>query len=196
MPEGGGLRARISGALSRWTLKDWLGSAFALVVVDQIVKVLALQSLSSGQVVEVTPFFNLVLVYNPGAAFSFLAGASGWQREFFVGVALLASGWITWMLSRHCGRILFCVALTLVLGGAIGNLIDRLWLGAVIDFLDFHVLGYHWPAFNVADSAISIGAVLLVWDAFQPEPQEPSGQSREVARPGEAIIDDQTRRSP
>jgi signal peptidase II len=196
MPEGGGLRARISAALSRWTLKDWLGSAFALVVVDQIVKVLALQSLSSGQVVEVTPFFNLVLVYNPGAAFSFLAGASGWQREFFVGVALLASGWITWMLSRHCGRILFCVALTLVLGGAIGNLIDRLWLGAVIDFLDFHVLGYHWPAFNVADSAISIGAVLLVWDAFQPESQEPSGPSREVARPGEAIIDDQTRRSP
>jgi signal peptidase II len=196
MPEGGGLRARISAALARWTLKDWLGSAFALVVVDQIVKVLALQSLSSGQVVEVTPFFNLVLVYNPGAAFSFLAGASGWQREFFVGVALLASGWITWMLSRHCGRILFCVALTLVLGGAIGNLIDRLWLGAVIDFLDFHVLGYHWPAFNVADSAISIGAVLLVWDAFQPEPQEPSGPSREVARPGEAIIDDQTRRSP
>lgn len=196
MPEGGGLRARISAALSRWTLKDWLGSAFALVVVDQIVKVLALQSLSSGQVVEVTPFFNLVLVYNPGAAFSFLAGASGWQREFFVGVALLASGWITWMLRRHCGRILFCIALTLVLGGAIGNLIDRLWLGAVIDFLDFHVLGYHWPAFNVADSAISIGAVLLVWDAFQPEPQQPSGPSREVARPGEAIIDDQTRRSP
>ncbi len=196
MPEGGGLRARISAALSRWTLKDWLGSAFALVVVDQIVKVLALQSLSSGHVVEVTPFFNLVLVYNPGAAFSFLAGASGWQREFFVGVALLASGWITWMLSRHGGRILFCVALTLVLGGAIGNLIDRLWLGAVIDFLDFHVLGYHWPAFNVADSAISIGAVLLVWDAFQPEPQEPSGPPREVARPGEAIIDDQTRRSP
>ena len=193
MHEGGGVRARIAATLSRWTLKDWLGTAFALVVVDQIVKVLVLQSLTSGRVVEVTPFFNLVLVYNPGAAFSFLAGASGWQREFFVGVALLASGWITWMLSRHCGRILFCVALTLVLGGAIGNLIDRLWLGAVIDFLDFHVLGYHWPAFNVADSAISIGAVLLVWDAFQPEQ---SGQSLEGARPGEAIIEDPTRRSP
>lgn len=168
MPEAGGWRGRIGAALSRWTLKDWLGSAFALVVVDQIAKVLALQGLGSGQVVEVTPFFNLVLVYNPGAAFSFLAGASGWQREFFVGVALLASGWITWMLHRHPGHVLFCGALTLILGGAVGNLIDRLWLGAVIDFLDFHVLGHHWPAFNVADSAISIGAALLVWDAFRP----------------------------
>ena len=168
MPEAGGLCGRIGAALSRWTLSDWLGSAFALVVVDQIVKVLALQWLSSGRVVEVAPFMNLVLVYNPGAAFSFLAGASGWQREFFVGVALVASGWITWMLHRHPGRVRFCAALTLILGGAVGNLIDRLWLGAVIDFLDFHVLGYHWPAFNVADSAISIGAVLLVWDAFQP----------------------------
>jgi signal peptidase II len=168
MPEAAGLRARAVAALARWTLRDWLGTAFALVVVDQIVKVLVLQWLRSGEVVEVTPFFNLVLVYNPGAAFSFLAGASGWQREFFVGVALVASGWITWMLYRHPDRLLFCVALTLILGGAIANLIDRLWLGAVIDFLDFHVLGYHWPAFNVADSAISIGAVLLVWDTFRP----------------------------
>lgn len=177
MPEAGGWRGRIGAALSRWTLKDWLGSAFALVVVDQIVKVLVLQWLSSGRVVEVAPFMNLVLVYNPGAAFSFLAGASGWQREFFVGVALVASGWITWMLHRHPGRVLFCVALTLILGGAVGNLIDRLWLGAVIDFLDFHVLGYHWPAFNVADSAISIGAVLLVWDAFQPVDDTPGAGS-------------------
>ncbi|MBY0438479.1 MAG: signal peptidase II [Burkholderiales bacterium] len=169
MPEAGALRTRIGAALSRCTLRDWLGTAFALVVVDQIVKVLMLQWLRSGEVVEVTPFFNLVLVYNPGAAFSFLAGASGWQREFFVGVALLASGWITWMLHRYPDRLLFCVALTLILGGAVGNLIDRLWLGAVIDFLDFHVFGYHWPAFNVADSAISIGAVLLVWDAFRPD---------------------------
>jgi signal peptidase II len=163
------MRARMVAALSRWTLKDWLGTAFALVVVDQIVKVMVLQWLDSGQVIRVTPFFNLVLVYNPGAAFSFLAGASGWQREFFVCVALLASAWIVWMLRRHPERLLFCAALTLILGGAIGNLIDRLWLGAVIDFLDVHVLGYHWPAFNVADSAISIGAVLLVWDAFLPE---------------------------
>jgi len=161
---------RVVTALSRWTLKDWLGTAFALVVVDQVVKVLMLQWLRSGEVVEVTPFFNLVLVYNPGAAFSFLAGASGWQREFFVGVALVASAWIVWMLRRHPERLLFCAALSLILGGAIGNLIDRLWLGAVVDFLDFHVFGYHWPAFNVADSAISIGAVLLVWDAFQPDP--------------------------
>jgi signal peptidase II len=187
MPEAGGLRGRIGAALSRWTLNDWLGSAFALVVVDQIVKVLALQWLSSGRVVEVAPFMNLVLVYNPGAAFSFLAGASGWQREFFVAVALLASGWITWMLYRHPGRVLFSVALTLVLGGALGNLIDRLWLGAVIDFLDFHLFGYHWPAFNVADSAISIGAVLLVWDAFRseaPAPQLSAAGPAEGGAPG------------
>ena len=158
-------------ALARWTLKDWLGSAFALVVIDQIVKVLVLQFLQMGQVVTVTPFFNLVLVYNPGAAFSFLANAAGWQRGFFIAVALLASAWIVWMLRRYPERMLFCVALTLVLGGAVGNLIDRLWLGAVVDFLDVHAFGYHWPAFNVADSAISCGAVLLVLDALRGEPE-------------------------
>ena len=187
LPAAPGWRGRMAGTLAHWTLKDWLGSAAALVVVDQIVKVLVLQSLNSGGVVEVTPFFNLVLVYNPGAAFSFLAGASGWQREFFVAVALLASGWITWMLYRHPGRVLFSVALTLVLGGALGNLIDRLWLGAVIDFLDFHLFGYHWPAFNVADSAISIGAVLLVWDAFRseaPAPQLSAAGPAEGGAPG------------
>jgi len=163
--------------LSDWTLRDWLGTAFALVVIDQIVKVIVLQFLHKGEVITVTPFFNLVLVYNPGAAFSFLAEASGWQREFFVAVALAASAWIVWMLRSHPERTLFCVALTLVLGGAIGNLIDRLWLGAVVDFLDFHVLGYHWPAFNVADSAISCGAVLLVWDALRGEPQPQAAAS-------------------
>ncbi len=157
--------------LAEWRLRDWLGTALALVVIDQIVKVLVLQTVRFGEVIEITPFFNLVLVYNPGAAFSFLAGASGWQREFFVAVALLASAWIVWMLRRHRGRALFCLALTLILGGAIGNLIDRLWMGAVIDFLDFHAFGYHWPAFNVADSAISCGAALLVWDAFRGEAQ-------------------------
>jgi len=156
--------------LRDWTLRDWLGTAVALVVIDQIVKVLVLQTLSFGEVVRVTPFFNLVLVYNPGAAFSFLAGASGWQREFFIGVAVIASIWIVQMLRRFPQRTLFCVALTLILGGALGNLIDRLWLGAVIDFLDFHAFGFHWPAFNVADSAISVGAVLLVWDAFRGDP--------------------------
>jgi signal peptidase II len=179
---------RIVAALSRWTLRDWLGTAFALVVVDQMVKVLMLQWLRSGDVIAVTQFFNLVLVYNPGAAFSFLAGASGWQREFFVGVALVASAWIVWMLRRHPERLLFCAALSLILGGAIGNLIDRLWLGAVIDFFDVHVLGYHWPAFNVADSAISIGAVLLVWDAFRPE-SDPAGAGGAPAAGGAASAD-------
>ncbi|MBC7780776.1 MAG: lipoprotein signal peptidase [Proteobacteria bacterium] len=153
--------------LREWMLRDWLGSAFALVVIDQIVKVIVLQTVQPGQVISVAPFFNLVLVYNPGAAFSFLAGASGWQREFFIGVALVASMWIVWMLRRYPERTLFCVALTLILGGAIGNLIDRLWLGSVIDFVDLHLFGYHWPAFNVADSAITCGAAALIWDAFR-----------------------------
>jgi signal peptidase II len=166
MPEAGGWRGRIGAALSRWTLKDWLGSAFALVVVDQIAKVLALQWLGSGQVVEVTPFFNLVLVYNRGAAFSFLAGAGGWQREFFTTIALIASAWIIWLLYRYPQQRLFSLALALVLGGAIGNVIDRVMIGAVVDFLDFHAFGWHWPAFNVADSAITCGAALLIWDGI------------------------------
>ena len=182
--------------LSDWTLRDWLGTAFALVVIDQIVKVIVLQFLHKGEVITVTPFFNLVLVYNPGAAFSFLADASGWQREFFVTVALAASAWIVWMLRSHPERTLFCVALTLVLGGAIGNLIDRLWLGAVVDFLDFHVLGFHWPAFNVADSAISCGAVLLVWDALRGEPQPQAAASPPTVFPADqadqAVQADQT----
>ncbi len=123
--------------------------------------------------VEVTSFFNLVLVYNRGAAFSFLAGAGGWQREFFTVIALAASVWIIWLLYRHPRQSLFCLALALVLGGALGNVIDRIAIGAVVDFLDFHAYGWHWPAFNVADSAITCGAVLLVWDGLRsPAPQE------------------------
>jgi len=151
-------------------LVDWLGWALALVVVDQVTKVLMLQWLLPGQVVPVTPFLNLVLVYNPGAAFSLLADAAGWQRAFFIGVAVVAIAWIVHMLRADPGRIRYCVALTLILGGAAGNLIDRLWLGAVVDFIDLHAAGWHWPAFNVADSAICCGAALLVWDAWRPSP--------------------------
>ena len=115
---------------------------------------------------------NLVLVYNPGAAFSFLSDAAGWQRGFFIGIALIASAWIVYLLRRYPHQRLFALALSLILAGAVGNVIDRVLHGAVIDFLDFHAYGYHWPAFNVADSAISCGAALLIWDAFRPKARD------------------------
>ncbi len=120
-----------------------------------------------GDAIKVTDFFNLVLTYNAGAAFSFLSDASGWQRWFFSVIALLASILIVYLLSRHASNQRFSIALSLILGGAIGNLLDRIMLGHVVDFLDFHVVGYHWPAFNVADSAIFIGAFLLIIDSFK-----------------------------
>jgi len=144
----------------------WLALAGVLVVLDQLSKLAVLQWLAPGRVVEVTPFFNFVLVYNPGAAFSFLAQAPGWQRGLFIAIALVASAWIVFLLRRHWRETLFSFALALILGGAVGNLIDRVVYGAVVDFLDFHAAGWHWPAFNVADSAITVGAVLLVWDGF------------------------------
>ncbi len=150
-------------------MKKWLALACGIVLVDQLTKYAVLQYFAVGKTIEVTSFFNLVLVYNTGAAFSFLAGASGWQREFFITIALLASVWIIYLLRRYGQQTLFCLALSLVLAGALGNVIDRFLFGAVVDFLDFHAFGYHWPAFNVADSAISIGAVLLIWDGFRPQ---------------------------
>lgn len=149
-------------------MKKWLALAGVIFVLDQLTKYAVTASLRLGERIEVTPFFNLVLVHNPGAAFSFLSDASGWQRWFFVVLALAASAWIVFLLHRHPAQKLFCFALTLVLAGAIGNVIDRLLFGAVIDFLDFHALGWHWPAFNVADSAITCGALLLVWDGLRP----------------------------
>jgi signal peptidase II len=146
----------------------WLALSGAILVLDQITKFLAATHLAARHAVEVTPFLNLVLVYNPGAAFSFLASASGWQRPFFIAVALIASVWIVWLLRRHPQQTLFSLALSLILAGAVGNVIDRILFGAVIDFLDFHAFGWHWPAFNVADAAITCGAVLLVWDGFRP----------------------------
>jgi signal peptidase II len=144
----------------------WLALAGVLVVLDQLSKLAVLQWLAPGRVVEVTPFFTFVLVYNPGAAFSLLAQAPGWQRGLFIAIALVASAWIVFLLRRHWRETLFSFALALILGGAVGNLIDRVVYGAVVDFLDFHAAGWHWPAFNVADSAITVGAVLLVWDGF------------------------------
>ena len=123
--------------------------------------------LAFGQSEPVTSFFNLVMVYNKGAAFSFLADQQGWQRYLFAGISLAASLLIIWMLKRNPSQRLFCWALALILGGAIGNLIDRLAYGHVIDFLDVYFYGWHWPAFNVADSAITIGAGLFILDEFR-----------------------------
>jgi signal peptidase II len=144
----------------------WFAAAAAIVVADQLVKWLALSRLRPGEPVAVTGFFNLVLVFNRGAAFSFLADAPGWQQPFFAVVALAAAMVVSWLLWRHPARRLLCAGLALVLGGALGNLWDRVAYGHVVDFLDFHALGWHWPAFNVADSAISVGAAILIVEGF------------------------------
>jgi signal peptidase II len=146
----------------------WLALAALLAALDQLSKFAVAQVMAVGAGIEITPFFNLVLVYNRGAAFSFLSSASGWQRELFIAIAVIAAVWIVYLLRKYPRQTLFCLALSLILGGAIGNVIDRVLFGAVIDFLDFHLAGHHWPAFNLADSAITCGAALLIWDGFRP----------------------------
>lgn len=141
----------------------WLGLAALLVAADQVTKLLILANYQLGDSTFITGFFNIVRVHNTGAAFSFLADAGGWQRWFFIVLALAISAWLVVMIRQHARERLLPFALTLVLGGALGNVIDRLRFGAVVDFLDFHVAGWHWPAFNVADSAIVVGVVLLLW---------------------------------
>jgi len=142
----------------------WLGLALLILIADQFTKVLILGYYKLGDATYVTSFFNVVRVHNSGAAFSFLAGAGGWQRWLFTGIGVAAALFIIWMLKSHAGQKLFSFALACILGGAIGNVIDRSLYGYVVDFLDFHVAGWHFPAFNVADSAITIGAVFLILD--------------------------------
>lgn len=145
----------------------WLLVSAVVLVLDQTTKYAITQSLVRGEHIAITSFFNLVLTYNAGAAFSFLSDAGGWQRWFFSGIAAGASVLIIYLLHKHTAEKLFCTALSLILGGALGNLWDRIMLGHVVDFLDFYVGGYHWPAFNVADSAIFVGAALLILDSFR-----------------------------
>lgn len=147
-------------------MMPWLALALVVVILDQLSKWAITHSMAYGASVEILPFFNLVLVHNKGAAFSFLSSASGWQREFFIAVAVVAIAWVVYLLRKHPQQTLFCFGLALILGGALGNVIDRVWIGAVVDFLDFHAAGHHFPAFNVADSAITCGAALLIWDAL------------------------------
>ena len=142
----------------------WMGLSGLVVAVDQLTKFAMTQWLERGQSVRVTPFFELVLVYNPGAAFSFLSDAAGWQRWFFVLLALGISVWLVRLIRLHTRERWLALSFALILGGALGNVIDRLFHGAVIDFLYFHAGRYGWPAFNVADSAISVGVALLLWD--------------------------------
>lgn len=158
-----------TGRSSSWLL--WIGIAALIVVLDQFTKVLILGSFRYGESLPITSYFNLVRAHNPGAAFSFLSNAGGWQRWFFTGIGIVAALFMVWMLRSHSGQRLFSSAISLILGGAVGNVIDRLLHGYVVDFLDFHwgfldglFHGGHFPAFNVADCAITVGAGLLILD--------------------------------
>jgi len=146
------------------SLMGWLGWAAVVLIVDQFTKVLILGYYQLGDSTPVTSFFNVVRVHNSGAAFSFLANAGGWQRWFFTGIGIAAAVLILWMLKTHATQKLFAFAMASLLGGAVGNVIDRVLYGYVVDFLDFHWKGWHFPAFNVADSAITLGAACLILD--------------------------------
>jgi signal peptidase II len=145
----------------------WLGLAVVIVVLDQLTKYIVVQAIPHGSSVDVLPFLSLLLTYNPGAAFSFLADGDGWQRWFFIAVAVTASIVIVYLIFKNRSDALLCLALALVLGGAVGNLIDRIWFGAVVDFVLLHWKGWHWPAFNLADSCITVGVVVMLWDSVR-----------------------------
>jgi signal peptidase II len=140
-----------------------LAIATIILLLDQLSKWSALSNLQLGVPEPVLPFMNWLLLLNPGAAFSFLAQGSGWQRWFFTIVGLVACVYIVWLLRKNQNDKILCVALSLVLGGALGNVLDRIMYGAVVDFIDLHYANWHWPAFNIADSAICIGAALIIW---------------------------------
>ncbi len=146
----------------------WLWLAAFSLGLDQASKIAIDKSFQLYESIGVMPFFNLTYVHNTGAAFSFLSEAGGWQRWFFAALAIIMSTIMTIWLSRlKENETLLAVALSLILGGAIGNLIDRLFYGYVIDFLDVYYGTYHWPAFNIADSAITIGVALMLVDSFK-----------------------------
>ena len=149
------------------SLTPWLGIALAVIVLDQLTKAMIVAALRLGDARTITPFFDIVRAHNRGAAFSFLNDASGWQRWFFVALGVAAAAFIVWMLRRHGGQRMFGWALALILGGALGNVIDRLVHGHVVDFLQVHWQQHYFPSFNVADSAITIGATLLILDELR-----------------------------
>lgn len=151
-------------AAKRGALAPWLGVAAVVIVLDQVTKAMILSAFHLGDARRVTAFFDIVRAHNRGAAFSFLNDASGWQRWFFIGLGIAAAAFIVWLLARHGGQRLFGWALALILGGAVGNVVDRLLHGYVVDFIQVHWGGAYFPAFNVADSAITVGAALLILD--------------------------------
>jgi signal peptidase II len=144
----------------------WYVLAAVIIVLDQISKQVVLANVQYGETIYVAPFWNWVLTFNRGAAFSFLADEGGWQRWFFTVLAIGVSAWIAAMLRTHAAQKLLSLALALIMGGALGNVIDRIRFGAVVDFVQWHAAGFYWPAFNIADSAITIGAVLMIFDQF------------------------------
>jgi signal peptidase II len=150
---------------SSGSMLPWLGLALIILIADQFTKVLILGYYQYGDSTVVTSYFNIVRAHNTGAAFSFLAAASGWQRWLFTGIGVAATLFILYMLRTHAGQKLFCFALACILGGAIGNVVDRLLHGYVVDFLQFHWSSrWYFPAFNVADTAITVGAACLILD--------------------------------
>ena len=165
MARNSSVRSKSSGGSTN--LWVWLGLAAVVILLDQFSKTLILGFFQLGDSHTVTSFFNVVRVHNPGAAFSFLAGASGWQRWFFIGLGAAASAFIVWMLRRHPGQTLFCFAVSMILGGALGNVIDRVSHGYVVDFIQVHYAGRYFPSFNLADSAITLGAICLVLDELR-----------------------------
>ena len=142
----------------------WLLWAVVIIGVDQITKQLILSHYQYGDWTPITSFFNIVRAHNTGAAFSFLADGSGWQRWLFVGIGVIATVLIVWQLRKNPDQKMFCLSLSSILGGAIGNVVDRLQHGYVVDFLDFYWGTSHFPAFNVADMGITLGAILLILD--------------------------------
>ncbi len=151
----------------RFAWLRWLALSALVIVLDQISKNMIVANFHYGESKYLLPFFNLVLAYNKGAAFSFLADASGWQREFFIVITVVITLVLLWMMKNNAHNRLLSAALALVIGGAFGNLYDRVAYGHVVDFVQWHVAGYYWPAFNIADSAICLGAGLLIWDSFR-----------------------------
>ncbi len=148
-------------------LLPWLGLSLTILIADQFTKVLVVGYYKLGDATAVTSFFNVVRVHNVGAAFSFLAGAAGWQRWLFTAIGIVAAMFILWMLKSHAGQKIFSFALACILGGALGNVIDRVAYGYVVDFLQFHYAGWYFPSFNVADSAITVGAAALILDEIR-----------------------------
>ncbi len=167
-------RGRLNGGSGAPGLALWLGLAAIVILADQVTKTLILSAFQYGDARPVTSFFSLVRAHNTGAAFSFLAGASGWQRWFFTGLGLVASAFIIWMIRSHPTQKLFCFAVSMIMGGALGNVLDRLLHGYVVDFLQFRFEllaplfhGGYFPSFNLADSAITLGAICLIVDELR-----------------------------